>query len=170
MSTSHSRAVLSLLAVRILLPCGLKHTLEISPSCPIRIAWQAPVIELNTRAVPSAEAVTSLLPVLLYPTSRISSLCPRSVCTYSKNAVRGGYETARSLKQNHPQQPKPHLDATSTGDIPYLARSINGATNAIVSFVVKFSTGNLAMVSIQCVDAGSTSDIPNFHRVVERTL
>ena len=32
--------VRSLLAVMILLPCGLNETLEISPSWPIKIAWQ----------------------------------------------------------------------------------------------------------------------------------
>ena len=40
--------------------CVLKHTLEISPSCPTKIETHAPVMVLYTRAVPSAEAVTSL--------------------------------------------------------------------------------------------------------------
>lgn len=35
-----------LLAVMILLPCGLNDTFEISPSWPMRIAWHAPVIVL----------------------------------------------------------------------------------------------------------------------------
>jgi hypothetical protein len=50
---------LSELAVKILVPWGLKQTFEISPSWPINIAWHAPVCVLYTRAVPSADAVTN---------------------------------------------------------------------------------------------------------------
>lgn len=55
---------------------------DISPSCPMRMAWQAPFMVLNTRDVPSALAVTNLEPVALKLTSRISSLCPRRVWTH----------------------------------------------------------------------------------------
>jgi hypothetical protein len=57
------RAVLSEEAVRMRDPWGLKATLLISPSWPVRMAWHAPVMVLYTRELPSAEAVTSLEPV-----------------------------------------------------------------------------------------------------------
>ena len=52
-SVSQILALLSLDAVSTLEPWGEKATFEISPSCPAKMAWHAPVMVLYTRALPS---------------------------------------------------------------------------------------------------------------------
>ena len=62
--------VLSEDAVRTRVPWGLKDTLLISPSWPIRVCVHTPVMLLYTRAVPSALALTNLEPDESNETSR----------------------------------------------------------------------------------------------------
>ncbi len=71
--------VLSEEAVNTFVPWGLNVTLDISPSWPVKIAKQAPVMVLYTRACPSALAVTIRVPVVLKVTSSISSVWPLRV-------------------------------------------------------------------------------------------
>lgn len=77
MSSPSRRAIITIIAIQCLgmaidnrpaaqpnlthlFPEGLNVTFEISPSWPIRMAWQAPVEAAYTRLVPSADAVASL--------------------------------------------------------------------------------------------------------------
>ena len=67
----HILQVLSLLAVNILVPWGLKLTFEIYPWWPDSMEVHAPVKTLYNLAFPSALAETSLFPVLLNHKSKI---------------------------------------------------------------------------------------------------
>lgn len=65
----------------------MKETFEISPSCPVKIAIQAPVLTLYTLEVESALHVTSRVPVALKLISNTSSTWPLSVSTQEPDAT-----------------------------------------------------------------------------------
>jgi len=84
---SHSRAVLSALAVASSRPSGLNATPLTSLVWPVRVRRCSPVAGSHSRAVPSALAVASIRPSGLNATLRTQLSCPVRVLVRARWAM-----------------------------------------------------------------------------------
>ena len=60
------------------------------------------------------------------------------------------------------------LDTGAATDIPQLASLVNRPCEAVLTCEVELATTELALVSLQSMDALASHDVPDFGSVVER--